>query len=66
MPISKIISRYQKSIQNCKAIAPFVDRLYVYDNSIDNVNARPLFRLTSGNLVKQYSEDIPEWAKTLL
>ncbi len=66
VPISKIISRYQKSIQNCKAIAPFVDRLYVYDNSIDNVNARPLFRLTSGNLVKQYSEDIPEWAKTLL
>lgn len=66
VPISKIISRYQKSIQNCKAIAPFVDRLYVYDNSIDNVNARPLFRLTSGNLVKQYSEDVPEWAKTLL
>lgn len=66
VPISKIISRYQKSIQNCKAIAPFVDRLYVYDNSIDNVNARPLFRLTSGNLVKQYSEVIPEWAKTLL
>ena len=28
--ISKIISRYQKSIINCSLIAPIVDRLYVY------------------------------------
>lgn len=37
VPISKIISRYQKSIQNCKAIAPFVDRLYVYDLSLIHI-----------------------------
>ena len=35
VPISKIISRYYKSIENCKAIASVVDRLYVYDNSAE-------------------------------
>ncbi len=66
VPIPKIISRYHKSIQNCKAAASFVDRLYVYDNSVDNEEARPLFRLTDGKLAKQYSDKIPEWAKNLL
>jgi predicted ABC-type ATPase len=32
VPIPKIISRYYKSIANCSLIAPYVDRLYVYDN----------------------------------
>jgi predicted ABC-type ATPase len=36
VPISKIISRYDKSIVNCAILAPLVDRLYVYDNSIEN------------------------------
>ena len=66
VPITKIISRYNKSIQNCKIVAPIIDRLYVYDNSIDDVDARPLFRLSDGTVAKQYTEDIPEWAKTLL
>jgi predicted ABC-type ATPase len=29
VPITKIISRYAKSIVNCASIAPFVNRLYV-------------------------------------
>ncbi|MBD5362499.1 MAG: AAA family ATPase [Bacteroides sp.] len=66
VPIAKIISRYNKSIQNCKIVAPIIDRLYVYDNSIDDEDTRPLFRLTDGALTKQYSDDIPEWAQTLL
>lgn len=66
VPIAKIISRYYKSIANCKAIESIVDRLYVYDNSIDNVNAKPLFRLRNGFLVKRYTDEIPEWAKLLL
>lgn len=65
VPISKIISRYNKSIQNCKTISSIVDRLYVYDNSIDDVDARPLFRLSDGVMAKQYTDNIPEWAKTL-
>jgi len=66
VPIPKILSRYQKSIQNCKIVSSFVDRLYVYDNSVDDVDARPLFRLSEGNLVKQYTNDIPEWADVIL
>ena len=66
VPISKIVSRYYKSISNCKTIAPVVDRLYVYDNSIDGEDARLLFRLVDGSLKKQYAEDIPKWAQVLL
>ena len=66
VPIPKIISRYQKSIVNCKRCAALADRVYVYDNSIDDVDARLLFRMTDGELFKQYVEDIPEWAGMLL
>ena len=66
VPISKIISRYTKSIGNIAAIATQIDRLYVYDNSIDNVEARLLFRSSEGKLVKQYFDDIPEWAQNIL
>ena len=66
VPIPKIISRYQKSIVNCKRCVCLADRVYVYDNSIDDVDARLLFRMTDGQLFKQYVEDIPEWAGMLL
>ena len=66
VPIPKIISRYQKSIVNCKRCAVLANRVYVYDNSIDDVDARLLFRMTDGQLFKQYVEDIPEWAGMLL
>ncbi len=66
VPITKIISRYDKSIANCAALAPYVDRLYVYDNSIDDVDARLLFRLSDGMLVKKYVNDLPNWATTIL
>lgn len=65
VPISKIISRYQKSILNCKKVASLVDRLYVYDNSIDDVEAALLFRMSDGIVVKKYTDDIPEWAKSI-
>lgn len=66
VPIPKIISRYDKSIGNCVALAPYVDRLYVYDNSIEDSEARLLFRLADGKLIKQYLEDLPDWAKAIL
>lgn len=62
VPITKIISRYSKSILNCQRLATIVDRLYVYDNSQDDIDAKILFRLSEGNLIKQYSEHLPEWA----
>ena len=66
VPSPKIISRYIKSIANCAEIAPEVDRLYVYDNSLEDVKAQPLFRLRDGDLGKQYVESVPEWAKNIL
>ena len=66
VPIPKIISRYDKSIANCIALAPYVDRLYVYDNSIEDVEACILFRLSDGELAKRYVEDLPNWTSTIL
>ena len=34
--------------------------------TIDNQLPRLLFRTTDGQLFKQYTDDIPEWAKTLV
>lgn len=66
VPINKIISRYIKSIANCSAIADRVDRLYVYDNSLENRRIKPLFRLTNGVLGKMYVKNVPEWALNIL
>lgn len=65
VPISKIISRYYKSISNCCIAASFVDRLYVYDNSIDYAVAQLLFRANEGVFEKKYSP-INTWALPIL
>ena len=66
VPITKIVSRYFKSIKNCMKASMLVDRLYIYDNSIDGEDARIQFRLSNGNLEKVYVENIPEWAQILI
>lgn len=62
VPITKIISRYDKSIANCCIVSEFVDRAYIYDNSVENMDAQLLFRLSNGKLIKQYVDAIPRWA----
>jgi predicted ABC-type ATPase len=64
VPIPKIISRYYKSITNCGLLAPIVDRLYVYDNSVEDVFPQLLFRATDGELTKQYVP-IHDWASVI-
>lgn len=64
--ISKIIGRYQKSMINCRLISGIADRLYVYDNSIDNQSAQILYRLSNGTLAKRYADNIPEWAADIM
>ena len=66
VPITKIISRYFKSIKNCMKVSLIVDRLYIYDNSIDDEDAKIQFRLSNGKLEKVYVKDIPKWAQILL
>ena len=66
VPISKIISRYYKSIENCKTVSSIVDRLYVYDNSVDGEEAKLQFRLVNGVMGKMYVTNVPEWAQAIL
>ncbi len=66
VPITKIISRYQKSIVNCRKASLYADKTYLYDNSIDNHEVTPLFRMSFGELAKLYEENLPEWAKLIL
>lgn len=66
VPIAKIISRYQKSIINCKVATAIADRVYLYDNSVDGQEARILLRYANGSIIKHYTTDIPQWAKMLM
>lgn len=65
VPISKVVSRYYKSLLNMRRIINLVDRAYFYDNSIDNEMPRLLFRTVDGALFKKYTGNMPEWAKKL-
>ncbi|GHT44144.1 ATPase AAA [Bacteroidia bacterium] len=65
VPISKIVNRYAKSIANCCQIVSIVDRMYVYDNSIDNAFPKLLFRTVNGEVKKIYT-DINSWAQQIL
>ena len=66
VPIRKVISRYYRSLLNCRIAAAYADRTYVYDNSQENEEATLLFRLTEGKIKKQYVNELPEWAKEIL
>ncbi|MCX6153061.1 MAG: zeta toxin family protein [Candidatus Kapabacteria bacterium] len=65
VPISKIISRYSKSIANCAIVSKMIDRLYVYDNSVEFVEPLLLFRTMDGKLIKTY-RNVDNWAKPIL
>ena len=62
VPITKIISRYQKSLSRCRYLATKVQRTYLYDNSIEDTDAKLLIRFADGNIVKRYVDQLPEWA----
>jgi len=64
VPISKIISRYSKSIANCLVVAKLVDRTYVFDNSIDFEDPQLLFRASEGKITKEYLS-VSNWAKPI-
>jgi len=65
VPRDKIISRYSKSIAQCAAVITFVDRAYIYDNSVDNADPVLLFRTENGALKKVYRPPVNDWAKPI-
>lgn len=60
VPIEKIISRYGRSMANLAGAIDVADRVNVYDNSIDGVEARLCVRITDGQLRKVYGS-LPAW-----
>ena len=66
VPISKIITRYYKSLANVAKAITFIDRAYIYDNSVDNQLPKLLYRTTDGKPCKRYTDDIPLWAQTII
>ena len=66
VPISKVITRYFKSLANVQQAIRFVDRAYIYDNSVDNQLPQLLYRTTKGQIAKRYTDKLPEWAVTLV
>jgi predicted ABC-type ATPase len=65
VPIIKIVSRYSKSIANCSICTQIVDRLYLYDNSVEYAEPLLLCRIKDGIIVKQYL-NINSWASSIL
>lgn len=66
VPISKVISRYYKSLENASLAIPIVDRAYIYDNSVENQMPQLIFRTIDGQKVKEYVDDFPLWVQILL
>lgn len=65
VPISKIITRYYKSIYNICTVAKYADRVYFYDNTQNGEAAKILFRIADGKIAKQYATNLPIWAERI-
>jgi predicted ABC-type ATPase len=65
VPIRKIVDRYVKSLANCAAVAPDLDRLYLYDNSVDGAEPRLVLRAAQGAITKIYG-DVPGWTDPIV
>lgn len=64
VPITKIISRFDKSLKNLWEILPEIERGYVDDNSVENVLPDLQFRTVCGAVHRVYEEG-HYWADAL-
>ena len=62
VPIEKILSRYTKSIANLAAAIELADRVYIYDNSEEDCDARLCAR-TEDKLLRKIYEELPVWVR---
>lgn len=56
VPIRKILQRYERSVAQAAQAMQWVDRFYLFDNSIDDAPIRRVLRARDGKLVKTYCE----------
>ena len=66
VPISKTISRYYGSLENISKAILIADRVYLYDNSVEKAEPRLILRTSDGIIVKQYTDNLPEWVKAVM
>ena len=60
MPIEKIVTRYERSLANLPLAIDIAHRVYVFDNSVDGVDAQLCTRTQDGQLRKVYGH-LPAW-----
>lgn len=60
VPIEKIVSRYARSLANLPLAIELADRVYAYDNSVEDVEATLCLRTAEGAIRKVYSA-LPAW-----
>jgi predicted ABC-type ATPase len=60
VPIDKIVGRYGRSMANLEAAFDLVQRVYIYDNSVDGQEAALGARVQDGQLRKVYGS-LPGW-----
>jgi predicted ABC-type ATPase len=60
VPIEKIISRYERSMAYLPSAIAVADRVYIFDNSVEGVEARLCARTQDGQLRKLYGAP-PPW-----
>lgn len=65
VPIEKIVSRYAKSMANLSAAIVLADRVYIYDNSVDEREAQLCAR-TEGGLQRKVYAELPAWVAEAL
>jgi predicted ABC-type ATPase len=65
VPIRKIVDRWARSIANVASVASEVDRLYLYDNSVDDRDAQLVVRVAQGRIVRRYAES-PPWSAPII
>ncbi|MBR4841532.1 MAG: zeta toxin family protein [Bacteroidaceae bacterium] len=66
VPISKTISRYYSSLRNISKAIKIADRVYLYDNSVENAAPRLILRTADGTIAKQYTNDLPDWIRAIM
>jgi predicted ABC-type ATPase len=66
VPISKVISRYYSSLKNISKAIEIADRIYLYDNSIENKEPRLILRTADGKIAKRYTDHIPDWVMAII
>jgi predicted ABC-type ATPase len=63
VPLEKILSRYEKSMRNLKPACALAGRVYLYDNSEEDREARLCARLHNGQVRKVYGAPPHGWVK---